>query len=344
MKDYTIWCTYHRKDIPKEYNLYETEHFKLFYNDNFSLQEDNINYLHDYLCELVTYYYVWKNNLKSDIIGFCQYSKHIMIDYDKLEKFGFYTPFFCYTETSIYTDINSDNNICNNLNYLNRTLIFYIKDKYGINIFEYYKNHKYIYESWNIIYLFKWDIFCDLCDYIFGFFEYIFTNEKWKIKSNIDFLVKVNSNIIDEIYSNQCWSPKDLAVFFEYAVGLYMGIKYNLNENIDYGINSIKKYFISCKNVFDNFNDFNTWFKYNIKTGIFTYVIKSNDELIENEINKNLNIQYNIWVCKNDNEYEKIKNKLKGYNEEIIELNSNERIHCDNGIEFYNGNYYIETY
>ena len=56
--NYTLWCTYHNNNIPKEYNLYETDNFKLFNDDDYSLTEDNINYLHDYLGDIVTYYYV----------------------------------------------------------------------------------------------------------------------------------------------------------------------------------------------------------------------------------------------------------------------------------------------
>ena len=89
--NYIIWCSYHRDDIPKEYNLYNSKHFKLFNTNDISIYKDNINYLHDYLCDLTAYYYIWKNNLKSDYVGFCHYSKHFQhIDFDILNKFGFY--------------------------------------------------------------------------------------------------------------------------------------------------------------------------------------------------------------------------------------------------------------
>ena len=83
--NYTLWCTYHNNNIPKEYNLYETDNFKLFNDDDYSLTEDNINYLHDYLGDIVTYYYVWKNNKKSYIIGFCHYRRHFnTINYEQI--------------------------------------------------------------------------------------------------------------------------------------------------------------------------------------------------------------------------------------------------------------------
>ena len=82
-----MWCTYHNPQILIDYNLQETENFKLFNTDDFTLKEDNINYLHDYLGELTTYYYVWKNQLKSDYVGFCQYRRHwISIYLNEIEK------------------------------------------------------------------------------------------------------------------------------------------------------------------------------------------------------------------------------------------------------------------
>ena len=35
--NYTLWCTYHNNNIPKEYNLYETDNFKLFNKILFNL-------------------------------------------------------------------------------------------------------------------------------------------------------------------------------------------------------------------------------------------------------------------------------------------------------------------
>ena len=90
--DLIIWCTCHNKNIAKEYNLYNSKHFKMYNNYIENLNEYNINNLHDYLREICTYYYVWKNQIKSDYVGFCQYSKHFShIDYNILNNFGFYS-------------------------------------------------------------------------------------------------------------------------------------------------------------------------------------------------------------------------------------------------------------
>ena len=263
MNNFVLWCTYHRDDIPKEYNLYNSDHFKLFNDDDLTITDDNINYLHDYLCELTTYYYVWKNNLKSDYVGFCQYSKHLRyIDTYKLNKFGFFTYNYHYEKQQKFIDDNSEYHICKNMDYLYRNLIFYIKNKYNVDVFKYYKNHQFIYESWHNNYIFKWDIFCDVCDYIFGYLDYIFTNDKWKIKSNIDFLCKARNDDINEIlYRNSYSFPKGLAIFFEWAVGLYIGIRYKLNNNCEYdhtlyNHKDYHNYIITCKDTIKNIDEF----------------------------------------------------------------------------------------
>lgn len=350
--DYKIWCTYHKPEIPQEYNLYDSEHFKLFYNDDFTLKEDNINYLHDYLCELGTYYYVWKNNLKSDIVGFCQYRRHIYFDNNIINKFGLFTPYYNYVASSFYKYINhiddynsNDVDIVKSLNfdYFNKHLALYFKDKYNINIFDYFKTNKYIFISWHNTYFFKWNVFCDVCDFVFGFLDSIFINDKWKIKSNIDFLTRINlNNITNENIYGDLWT-RALSVFFEWAIGLYLGIKYKLSEykyNI-YNSCTYIQYCISCKEFINDYNKLLIWIKLNAKSGIRDYIIKSNIDFTNEQLEK-FNYTYNIHICHNEEEFINTKNLFNNFKN--IELKLNERIHCDNSIEFYNGNYYIETY
>ena len=64
--DYMIWCTYHDKKLIDEYQLKETSNFKLFYTKD-NLDGYSLNYVQKYLCEWVTQYYVWKNNLKENM-------------------------------------------------------------------------------------------------------------------------------------------------------------------------------------------------------------------------------------------------------------------------------------
>ena len=184
-----MWCTYHNPQILIDYNLYETSNFKLFNTDDFTLKGDNINYLHDYLGELTTYYYVWKNQLKSDYVGFCQYRRHwISIYLDELEKQGLYAYLNWKCKDSIYKRECGYNKILND--FYTISLINYMYHKYNIDIRNYlfYDTNKYI--AYHNMLIYRWDIFEDVCDFAFGFLDYI-SCSKWKDINNIIFLSKL---------------------------------------------------------------------------------------------------------------------------------------------------------
>ena len=73
--DLTIYCSYHNSKLIKDYNLdYLPNYIELFNTNDLTLKEDNINYLNPYFAEIVTYYYIWKNQIYSKYIGFCHYN------------------------------------------------------------------------------------------------------------------------------------------------------------------------------------------------------------------------------------------------------------------------------
>lgn len=351
MNNYKIWCTYHRDGIPNEYNLYNSDNFQLFNDDIKTLAEDNINYLHDYLCELTTYYYVWKNNIKSDIVGFCHYSKHLQyLDYEKLNKFGFCAHSATYYPSNIIVTNRFEDKYPQH--YINYAFVFYLKHKYNINIFNYAHTHDYIFYSWHNMYFFTWKVFCDICDFIFGYLNYVFPNDSWKIKSNLDFLTKMHIPICnEELLSKSAWFTRTLSIAFEWFIGIYLGIKYTNQIRDEYWWYSSKtnKYCIACNNYENNIDNITKWIKQNIKSGATYYIIKTyNNDLhkqIQNDENNSLlnKYVYKLFTCCSDEEYNICKNKLlEQENIKTIEMNIDERIHCDNSIELHNGNYYIE--
>lgn len=349
MQDYKIWCTYHKSDIIKEYNLYETNNFKLFYNDNFDLIEDNINYLHDYLAELGTYYYVWKNNLKTDIVGFCSYSKHFKcIDYNLINTLGFQSYWPMYIDSNdLLQDYIMNKNAQFHFMYYN--LILYLNYKYHINFFNYMLSHKNMFLSFHNAYLFTWNTFCDICDFVFGYLNFLFPNEMWKLKTNLDLLVKIKGNInLDEVYCKKCWCGRDIAVFFEYIIGIYLGIKYvndlpnNYNNYISYYTPS---YFIVCNDYIDSIDKLNIWIKQNLKSGIIHYVIYSSLQNISIAYDLHLNDYIIILdICNTENQLNEKLHQLYNEGKQSINLCLNEHICCDTSIEMHKGNYYIDTY
>lgn len=72
MKDLTIWITYHDDKQVKEYGLEEDETFRLFKGNDLTVGGENINHLNRFYSELTTFYWVWKNQVRSKVVGFCE--------------------------------------------------------------------------------------------------------------------------------------------------------------------------------------------------------------------------------------------------------------------------------
>lgn len=75
MKDLTIWITYHDAKQLEQYHLQEDNIFRLFYGKDTTIEGENINHLNKFYSEIVTLYWVWKNNIQSEKVGFCHYRR-----------------------------------------------------------------------------------------------------------------------------------------------------------------------------------------------------------------------------------------------------------------------------
>lgn len=107
-KKYQIWCLTH-KDNSEEYELVETPNLKIL-NLNDNLPGLAYNKLNPYFSEFAGLYYIWKNNYKSDIIGFCHYNRHFNnIDLNKINNDQ--VQVWEYTAKNYYSPYNmKDNN------------------------------------------------------------------------------------------------------------------------------------------------------------------------------------------------------------------------------------------
>ena len=75
MKDLTIWITYHDEGQIQQYGLTEDDTFRLFKGNDQNVKGENINHLNRFYSELVTLYWVWKNETCGKVIGFCHYRR-----------------------------------------------------------------------------------------------------------------------------------------------------------------------------------------------------------------------------------------------------------------------------
>ena len=72
MKELTIWCTYHKDEQIEQFGLHEDGVIRLFKGNDTDVEGENINSLNSFYSEIVTLYYVWKNNIQSRLVGFCK--------------------------------------------------------------------------------------------------------------------------------------------------------------------------------------------------------------------------------------------------------------------------------
>ena len=75
MNNLTIWITYHEDSQIEQYGLHEEGVFRLFKGNDTHVVGDNINHLNPFYSELVTLYWVWKNHVYSEKVGFCHYRR-----------------------------------------------------------------------------------------------------------------------------------------------------------------------------------------------------------------------------------------------------------------------------
>ena len=187
-----IYCVYSEDKQIEEYNLKETNVLKLFNANNLNLKENNINHINKYFCELCAYYYVWKNQIKSDYIGFCHYSKFFNIDKFNIDFFKEDKSVQCYEYW-----ITWDNYIIQLNNWLTlydikwnlkiiSHFINYMFEYYNINLYEivsqkYFNEDNEYYQTGKNMYIFKWDDFNYFCEILFGFLNYLEENERKRI-------------------------------------------------------------------------------------------------------------------------------------------------------------------
>lgn len=227
-----IYQVYHDLSITKKLKERKLPHYKLFYTKQY-FEYDNINHVQEYLNEFVCQYYVYKKNIKSDIVGFCQYGKYF--SNNESFQYGYETHVFNEKILSVRDLSNKviglsyyfNNDIINNKDNFYNLLLKYISHKYPNKVdktLDFFKNistDKMIrFES----YICKWEDFCKYMEFILGLFSYygIDLNQNIsdkQIENKLDFF------IID-CYKDCGWYSRKryLAFFIELVCAVYWEI------------------------------------------------------------------------------------------------------------------------
>lgn len=258
MENCTIWITYHGDRLVGEYGLKEDSMHRLFAGHK-DIVGKNINYLNAVYCELATMYYVWKNNIRSNYVGFNHYRRQFGVNrmpekgecqVYRIRDFGAKTIYEQYAECHNAADMD--------------VMLDCIDNRHGINN----PYSKYIKESpvllSNCCFLMKWNDFTKLCKFVFTLLDdfaasYGISNtniEEWRNKAindfggnNTDYQMRVAAFLGERLIS--AWITSNMHPYLEgrdIAV-----VHYNTPKLLDAAIRSVMKHTAGCHFfVFDN--------------------------------------------------------------------------------------------
>jgi len=190
-------------------DLGDTTHYSKFITKS-SMARQNINPYNRFLSEFVAMWYVWKNNIYSQYVGFCHYKRRIEIQdilfnnlNGKIQYFYKHIinpeyirdhfsedseyPFIIRKNNDTYPDIISKDMA----KYLNIQEIIptdKIKDYCTVKDRESFILYN------REIYVCEWETFCELMNFVGGFIEYI--ADKYNLSSYNDWAKHISKNII----------------------------------------------------------------------------------------------------------------------------------------------------
>ena len=341
-------------------NIVEEYLLKDYYSDDYNITiYDNsktyegicINQLNMFYGELCTMYYVWKNDLKSDIVGFDQYGRQWQdINYEEINN----------DKIQTYIHFNEDSSIINHydtLGHFIHNFISYIKfnyPEYKDKINDILFNYEYSVKDHINIFICKWEIFDKICQIVFGYLDNIMPHNEWQneniINEYIDFNVNYHKKLnFDELTPICCKSPRYISFLFEMLNGTLYNI---ISKSFDFG--KIEYYVVYECNTIDDYNNILKLYKYNLGNGIRYILIKDNNDIFKQNLNdeqytyKYLFLYDKPYIinetCHDMFDLAKTDylGEVKKYGYEI-KLKSNEYVYADNSIELNKCNYIIKT-
>lgn len=327
------WKSYFQDNQKEEYNLKETEEIKLFNTNDISMQGDyQLNYLNKYLGELVMMYYIWKNNLKSDYICISQYRKDFSyINFKELSNNKIQL-WHCWQSVEYYpmNILFDDEHHIDPTNYLKTKFEEYldIQTTYNSEQINKIKSCPSSRRFAIFVFAMKWEIFCEICHFIFGFLDYLFPNNSWQNPKNI-------IHLRDKQYDKyiECGYPKFMDDWNWNMLKDNRYIVFVIEKILSVCLLSLydycydKSYIYQDFNIVSESNDINEIVKFYVKNkkinNEYTFIKVNNEKY--NEINSFFEkCNYAFPNIKIINDYNNIIDKP------YIKLNINEYIDSDN--------------
>jgi hypothetical protein len=176
-KTFAIYCVGEGEFIvPKQ--LDDSPQLYSVYNIN-DKHDKSLDLLNTYFADLTAQYFIYKNNIKTDYVGFCQYDGIISLNIKNfMEENG-----LCYGQHA-----NPDSWA----NMYKHTFLSFLKEDLNTYITKNYNKKSRIYKSFitnannavnfyvNRRYMCKWEYFTEIMGFVSGFIEYI--NDTYELK------------------------------------------------------------------------------------------------------------------------------------------------------------------
>lgn len=293
MNNFRLHISYVNNDTINKFNLKENDTVSLFEANNINYNKDNINYLNNHYAELCLYYYIWKNQLKTDYISIGHHRRYInKINFERLDnnEVQVYPLYARILDETPYMFLLKDG-----VNeYITFMLYRYLIEKENLDVNtvkEVLFNKNYNLYYFNIIAC-KWDIFNDICNFIFGFLEYImpykdYTNETY-INNFINDLQLSFSNLDyfynqDKLLTNNGRvksGDRIIGCIYELLLPIFIELKYKSFIEID----ETKKLGVVLNDFNEKtiFDDVKKWISKNTFSGCMQFYFKTS----QNKLNK----------------------------------------------------------
>ena len=202
-KNWKAYVTYCNDKQKNEFNIKETEHIKLI-NIFEDMELPNINHINHHYSQIISMYYVWKNNLYSDYVCIWDHRRFFTpINFDRLDNNEIQAYFHVYTEMTPYEYM-----IHEGMNeYIIYQFIKYMIEKRNV---DHDKIINLIYKRpwedrlWLITgFNCNWNVFTDICNFTFDFVNYIIPNGNYESYESIEQFVQ-DMKLSMSILRNKC--------------------------------------------------------------------------------------------------------------------------------------------
>ena len=339
------WKSYYKEDQIDKYNLRNTYCINLFNTNDFDMPGDNqINYLNPYLGELPMMYYVWKNNLKSDYICISQYRRDITyIDFDELDK----GKIQC---LDLWTNENGTElvgqhllNKWDPLGYATEKLWSFLKKKYGYddNSIENLKNKRLTVTTPVFVWAMKWEKYCELCEFIFGYLDEMFPNDEWKNHDRMLLFQNKQKNAFYRRYPGENDFTVTIDRYIVHIVEEVLIVMLSFFFDVFKNNELMNKTHIYTEiGEESDYSDVVRFYHKNVKCNPFDIVVKCKDKKTYDNVKKFFNEDWAKW------EFYKLKiiTNSEQYDSNAFKLRIDEYIDLDHPIDLHQGKYNIKKF